>query len=157
MRFNYKFENKKGMMPYKYDNGKIYKITSKQTDKIYIGSTIRSLSYRITEHKSDIKRERYKCISGEILKYGDYEISLIENYPCNNVDELRKRESWYQTNTLNCININLARRTRKQYFIDNKEKLYGTYTCICGASMQFQAKTRHEKTIKHKKYIKNLT
>jgi hypothetical protein len=43
MRFNYKFENKKGMKPYKYDNGKIYKITSPHTKDIYIGSTTRCL------------------------------------------------------------------------------------------------------------------
>ena len=186
MRFNYKFENKKGMMPYKYDNGKIYKITSKQTDKIYIGSTIRSLTTRINEHKSRFNKTKNVCISREILKYDDCEISLIENYPCNNKQELREREGWFQTN-FNCVNNTIAGRIIKQYRIDNREKIKEykqsyyisnkeklrqyqinnkekiqnrittPYTCICGVTMRYDSKRCHEKSIKHKNYIKNLT
>ena len=38
-----------------YSNGKIYKITSNQTDKIYIGSTILSLEKRLVGHKTECK------------------------------------------------------------------------------------------------------
>jgi hypothetical protein len=39
----------------KYSEGKIYKLTSSQTDKVYIGSTIRSLNVRFSNHKSHYK------------------------------------------------------------------------------------------------------
>ena len=143
-----------------YHNGKIYKITSHRTTAIYIGSTTRSLSDRFVEHKSRFKMGKIKCISSEILKYGGCEIELIENYPCNNKQELREREGLFQT-TFQCVNNFIAGRTNKQYYIDNKERILNIanrqHTCICGASMQFQAKSRHEKTNKHKKYIENLT
>lgn len=39
-----------------YQKSKIYKITSSQTDKIYIGSTIKTLSVRFAKHKTDYNR-----------------------------------------------------------------------------------------------------
>ena len=39
----------------KYQNGKIYKITSKQTDDVYIGSTIQELNKRLIHHKAKYK------------------------------------------------------------------------------------------------------
>lgn len=80
----------------KYKDGKIYKITSKQTDKIYVGSTIQTLNKRFISHKT-----RYKCgnhhnmASCEILKYDDAIIELIEDYPCESKTELEKREQHY--------------------------------------------------------------
>jgi hypothetical protein len=42
--------------------------------------------------------------SFEILQYDDARIVLIENYPCANKDELRKREYEIIQETENCIN-----------------------------------------------------
>ena len=86
-----------------YELGKIYKITSPHTDKIYIGSTCeKHLSNRLAGHKSDYKRmlklkeegfNTYpKITSCELIKLGDVEIVLIENYPCNDRYELLRRE-----------------------------------------------------------------
>ena len=93
MRFNYKFENKLGMLPYRYDNGKIYKITSIFTNDVYIGSTTDTLSRRLSLHKSQYRRlkeglKTSNMASFKILQYNDYEIELICNYPCNNKLEL---------------------------------------------------------------------
>ena len=82
MRFNYKFENKKGMDSYRYERGKIYKIYSKMGDVTYYGSTIQTLNSRLTKHKSDIKKGKY-CNSQDVIKYPDHKIILIEEYPCN--------------------------------------------------------------------------
>ena len=39
-----------------YDNGKIYKIKSNQTNKIYVGSTTKTyLSQRMDQHRSAVK------------------------------------------------------------------------------------------------------
>ena len=38
-----------------YQDGKIYKIVSLQTDSVYIGSTTQTLSLRMTQHKNDYR------------------------------------------------------------------------------------------------------
>lgn len=79
-----------------YKNGKIYKLTSKQTDKIYVGSTTYTLNYRMGHHKSRVKNGNPKNMAScEILKYDDAIIELIEDYPCDSKTELEKREQHY--------------------------------------------------------------
>ena len=59
-----------------YEDGTIYKIVSKNTDKIYIGSTTYNIEKRLEGHKiSYYKYKKYGigyCASYEIIKYGDY-------------------------------------------------------------------------------------
>ena len=123
MKFNYKFENKKGMMPYKYDNGKIYKLVSSETDDVYIGSTCGRLCERLWKHKAEYNSQRVNLKSFDLTKYPDCKIELIEDYPCNNIIELRKREGYYQLNTPHCINELIAGRTKKEQYEDNKERI----------------------------------
>jgi hypothetical protein len=102
-----------------YQLGKIYKITSDQTDKIYVGSTTRvRLSERMSEHRRDsIKENRAgkNVSSKEIMKYGDAKIILIETYPCNSKDELNAREQYYiELYKTVCVN------KQKAYVLDKK-------------------------------------
>jgi len=93
----------------KYEKGKIYKIVSDQTEKIYIGSTCNTLSARLSGHRNDYKsylqqKQRYTT-SFELIKLGDAKIILIEKYPCNDKDELRQREEhWRQLFQNDCVN-----------------------------------------------------
>jgi len=101
-------------MPINKADGKIYKIISDSTDKIYIGSTTKKkLSERLSQHRKDYRKwlknpKKYDRITSfEILKYCDCRIVLIENYPCNNKDELRQREEFYRKEYINnCVNHN---------------------------------------------------
>ena len=107
-----------------YQNGKIYYIRSFKTDDVYIGSTTQKLCQRLQEHKSNYKRFMLdnNCpylTSFEILKYTDSYIELIEKYPCDDKDELRKKEGYYQRE-LKCVNRNLCGRTPKEWREDNK-------------------------------------
>ena len=68
-----------------YNLGKIYKLISTETDKVYIGSTsLNYLSTRFVGHKVSYKRWlANKCnyvSSYEILKYENCKIILLENY-----------------------------------------------------------------------------
>jgi len=107
-----------------YENGKIYKICSFQTDKIYIGSTYENrLSNRLCKHVSQYKafqnEKSHYITSFEILKYDDHKIILIENYPCNSKEELLAKElEWILKS--NCVNKQNPTRTAKQYRNDNK-------------------------------------
>jgi len=103
-----------------YQNGKIYKIIDNTNDNIYIGSTCEKLCRRLQKHKAS-----YRCFlkpnikqgymrSFDILKNNDYKIILIEDYPCENKEQLLSREQYYIDN-LNCINHNNPVRNAKEY------------------------------------------
>ena len=104
----------------KYNNSIIYKIFSPSTDEVYVGSSVRTKEERFYKHKYDyknykLKKRRY-CSSFEILKYDDCEINVLENFSCNNVKELHKREGYYQ-NEIKCVNKYIMSRTPEQYKI----------------------------------------
>jgi len=113
--------------PKNYQNGKIYSIRSYQTDLIYIGSTTQSLSKRLSKHKDDFncwKNNAHHYITSiELLKYDDYYIELIENYPCNSKNELDRREGQLIRETNNCVNKVIPARTDAEYYQDNKEQI----------------------------------
>jgi len=92
-----------------YQLGKIYKIVCRITGEVYVGSTCeKTLARRLVAHRSACNRyienqEGSKFSSFQIIQRGDYYIELLENYPCNNSDELRKKErEWYDKT--DCIN-----------------------------------------------------
>ena len=62
--------------------GYIYKITLNSTDRIYIGSTQKSLQTRLSQHESKyniyLSGETNYLSSFEILRLGDFDIELIE-------------------------------------------------------------------------------
>ena len=77
--------------------GKIYKLTSSETDKIYIGSTYKPLNTRFSSHKYTYRNKNNNskcgsCKANELMKYADVKIELIENYSCETKAELLKRE-----------------------------------------------------------------
>lgn len=83
-----------------YTLGKVYKIVCNVSGEIYIGSTTQpTLAMRLATHK----QQTNTCKSKQIIARGDYSIILIENFPCNNRDELHSRERHY-IDTNCCIN-----------------------------------------------------
>jgi len=102
----YKEEEKKG----RERKWIIYKITSKYSDKIYIGSDYRNMEEILKMHI--MKAEKYyrlKCYylaSYEILKLGGIGIEEIEVYNCKQKIELLEREEEYIKENLDiCVNI----------------------------------------------------
>jgi len=110
-----------------FQYAKIYKLTSPNTDKIYIGSTCqKNLSSRLVNHKTDYKRyclgNYHYITSFEIIVKGDAKIELLETCPCNSKDELKIIEAkWIKE--LECVNKVIPDRTKKEYREDNKNKL----------------------------------
>ena len=109
-----------------YSNGKIYCLRSHQTDDIYIGSTINKLSKRIGGHRENYKRwmngKHTYTTSFELIKYDDCYIELIEEYPCDNKDQLFKKEGEF-IRKMDCVNRCIAGRTHKEHYKDNRDKL----------------------------------
>jgi hypothetical protein len=112
-----------------YQQGKIYKIVSANTDKIYIGSTTKQyLSSRIAHHKCVYKKwlkgEHNKINSFDVLEFGDCKIILIESFPCNSKAELEAREYHHiKENKAFTTNTHMPSRTRDMYEIEHKEHL----------------------------------
>jgi hypothetical protein len=110
-----------------YSTGKIYAIKCAETDDVYIGSTIQPLQKRLVRHRGDYNlftkdNEKYNYISSfEIVKYESAYIELLEEYPCNSSEELKKKEGVY-IRTMECVNKIIAGRTHAEYRIENKEK-----------------------------------
>lgn len=161
----------------KYQNGKIYKITSPSTDMVYVGSTcMPRLCQRLAKHKQDAKKyyENGDTVysSGKIIQFGDAIITLIENFPCTNKDELRAREQYWIDNTPNTINKNKAflavtgvigipsglntKEYMKQYNVQYRQlKLRGAKLsrCSCGGCYNTSYKDRHLKSATHKQLM----
>jgi len=90
-----------------YQNSKIYKIIDLETEKCYIGSTYKTLDERLKKHLSNYREYlngKARFVSSfDIIENDDYDILLIENYPCTNKKELLIRER-YWANKIDCIN-----------------------------------------------------
>ena len=111
-------------------NGKIYTIRSYNSDKYYIGSTNHvTLAQRLGKHRANYKHylndnlNKYMS-SYEILKYEDHYIELLELYPCNSKDELRRREGQLQRHFKHeIVNINIAGRLVSEYRAEHIEEV----------------------------------
>lgn len=142
----------------KYSRGKIYSIRSYQFDKFYIGSTIIPLSKRLSGHRMKYKywlNQEYHYVSSfELMEYEDVYIELIENFPCNSVEELTARErQLIRENKDNVVNIHLLKTKEeikqkciKHHRIHANEKIKCTFE---DCNIQF---SRANKSIHMKKY-----
>ena len=111
-----------------YANGKIYKLVSPHTDKVYVGScSHKYLSQRWATHNCDYRHFRNYTKAHDILDCGDCRIELIEKFPCNSAQELHMRENYWLDNTPNCINQNRAYRTPEERKMIQREVAYWRY------------------------------
>ena len=110
----------------KYKNARIYKITDIAYNKCYIGSTCESLSQRMARHRHNYKKaEEWNNQTNCHLLFDEYgmencKIELLEDYPCENKEQLLKREGYYIQN-IDCVNRCVAGRTINEWKEDNKE------------------------------------
>ncbi len=107
-----------------YQDGKIYKIVDNTNDNVYIGSTCKLLCQRLAQHVYEfnlhLKGIKKNLSSFKVLENGNYDIILIEKFPCEDKEELHKKERFYIENTENCINKMIPSRSQKEYYEDNK-------------------------------------
>ena len=79
-----------------YKNGKIYKILNTIDDDCYVGSTCQPLSKRMAKHRESmhntVKKDRKLYAKMHELGVDNFYIELIEEFPCENIEQLRKRE-----------------------------------------------------------------
>ena len=110
-----------------YQKGKIYKLWSPSKNLVYYGSTTETISRRLSKHLTDLNRYNNKTStryvnSFKILECEDYKIELVEEYPCNNRQQLCKKEGEY-IKANECVNCAIAGRTAEEYCEDNADKI----------------------------------
>jgi len=98
--------------------GKIYKITSPNTNKIYIGSTTHTIEQRLYQHQNNYKQQLQEktnyTSSFEIIDAKNATIELIEEVLDNNI--LKSRERFHIENNKHLVvNKNIPNRTKKEY------------------------------------------
>ena len=112
--------------------GLIYKIYNiSEPDKFYIGGTTQSLPERLYDHK------RYSNVCNSFfyqevnrLGWNNFQIKLIEDYPCDSKEDLRRKEDQYITQLNPYYNTRRAFLTEQdlkeqivQYRADHKEQI----------------------------------
>ena len=156
----------------KYQRGKIYKIVDNTNGNQYIGSTCeKTLAHRLAKHvvgcyKNWSNGGKTNYISSfDIIANIDYDIILIEEFPCQTKDELLARERHYEENLI-CVNKNrpiISNDERKEYdrqhsakyYQYHKEHINAKNNCIiCSGKYSTQHKVQHLKTQQHQNAIK---
>ena len=111
-----------------YVNAKIYRIVCNVTELQYIGSTCKTLSARLSCHKSVFKKflkgkqVKIKYITSfEVLKHDNFDIILIEKLEnCKSKDELKQRERYF-IESMVCCNKNIPCRTKEEWYKANPD------------------------------------
>jgi len=127
------------------------------------------LAQHVGNYKCYLNGKSNYVSSFEILQNRNYDIVLIEIYPCNSKDELHARER-YHTNNIECINQyknqgmynelgkleyqkqyheknkDIKNERSKEYYNDNKDKQNEKHNCVCGGKYTHINKQSHEET-----------
>ena len=104
----------------RYKRGKIYTIRCRYDDNlIYVGSTIDKLAKRFSGHSRDKKCSLYKYVEGN---WTDWYIELYEDYPCDNKEQLHKREGEV-IREIATINNRIAGRSKRERYKDNRDEI----------------------------------
>lgn len=103
-----------------YQEGKIYCIRSRDSDDVYIGSTTQPLARRFASHKNTAKNGSGITSSSIVCSPSAY-IELIEAFPCDTGEQLKRREGELIA-SMDCVNKVIAGRTKQEYRDLHREK-----------------------------------
>ena len=165
-----------------YSKAKIYKIWNTANDELYIGSTCERLARRMAKHRHTHKTQKtqqplhlfplYKMF--DEVGVDNFHTELLEEYPCENVEQLMKKEG-EKIRELGTLNKRIQGRTSKEWreqnkeyltegkrkwYQENKERILPNckeqHLCECGKHYTGYHKSRHVKSKFHLNYEKNL-
>ncbi len=125
--------------------GRIYKITSAQTNDIYIGSTRRALNLRLNEHRMKFKmymHGRYGyTTSFNIIMYDDHKIEQIAEFQCETLEQLYEMENMLIELHPHCVN--------KLRIANNRP----IQICVCGGHYTDHNERKHRRSKRHTLFI----
>ena len=137
-------------------------IQCKNCEKIYVGSTLRRLSYRQAEHKSECfnsQRHSYNCKAYQHfrscgMKKEDIECILIAE---TDSKTLRLEEAKY-IKTYGQLNVKSSvfdEEKAKKRVLKSKTKGKKPKLCVCGRHWTYGHKNRHFCSTQHQNFLKN--
>ena len=112
-----------------YQEAKIYKVVNRLNSEIYVGSSTVDLEQRMIKHRCEAKQRPYLSkfyTYMNELGIDNFEIELIEEFPCECQEELRRREGEI-IQEIGTLNQRVAGRTTaeygKEYSKNNRDKI----------------------------------
>ena len=160
----------------KYASSSIYKVVDNAYTMCYYGSTTQQLSMRMTKHRMHYKLFAEGKSKGRFSVFDIFDahgvenckIELVEECPCESIEQLNKREGFYIQNN-ECVNKHIPGRTLSEWKSANpdkvkeaqkkfrtshneqiKEQRSEKVVCdICGAVISRHALARHNRSGKH--------
>ena len=94
-------------------------------EHIYVGSTCQPLSKIMAQHRRSIRGKlSHLPLYAQMQELGleCFFIELVEEVPCENIEQLRKIEGKY-IRSIGTLNIHIAGRTSSEYAQDHKGRL----------------------------------
>jgi len=88
----------------KWANTIIYIIWSKKGNCCYIGFTTQTLEKRKQRHADAFKAKKKECAASQVLKYRDWQMDIVEEFPCANRAQAEARENYHIQRADNCVN-----------------------------------------------------
>lgn len=145
-----------------YSKGVIYTVRYRNDDSlIYVGSTIQPLYKRWHQHKKVINNEKDKCYNRRLYQkiretndIDNWYIELYENYPCESIQELRKREGEVIREIGN-LNMVINGRNTKEYYEDNKKNYKEYQKKNAYLIKEYQKEYRNKNAINIKEYYED--
>jgi len=131
----------------KYENTIIYKITCKDTSikDSYVGHTT-DFRQRYTKHKSTCNNVNSASYNIKLYKtirengdWNNWEMNIIEKYPCKNVEEAKERERFWIEKEGCSLNMQIPYKTKEE-----KEISMLIYNAINEEKISFQKKQWYE-------------
>ena len=123
-------------------------------ENVYIGST-KNFTKRKWDHKNNYKNPNNKCYNLKLYEYirknggwNKFVMVVIQDYPCNCKEELELCEDQVICQMNSKLNDKRARRSCKQRYEDNKEK-------ILEQSKKYYENNKEKKIEKMKEYYQN--
>ena len=117
--------------PKDFSKAVVYKLCCKDVEitEIYVGSTT-NFTQRKKQHKSDcnnVDSRDYNLYVYQFIRenggWENWEMVLIEKYPCNDVLELERRERYYIEQLKASLNKYIPTRTPKEYREANRDTI----------------------------------
>lgn len=109
----------------KYNNAKIYRLINDIDNEFYIGSTCEKLARRKSKHKTKATTHQHRRVYSHLNEVGwdNVHIVLIEEYPCENIEQLQARERYWIEQLKPTLNKAIPLRTGQEWREVNKENL----------------------------------
>jgi len=109
--------------------GKVYVIRNTENAKCYVGSTVRTLAQRMSQHRmAALKNSNFPLyVAMREIGISKFYVELLLDAPCERREQLHKVEGnkMRELNTLtpNGYNVVVAGRGKKEFYMDKKETI----------------------------------